>query len=101
MQEIKEKITNLNTQNDANIYFVNELLIESLERRSVSLMTLTDNTQIQDDEESRITKSLFPYHEIEGRPKKFNKPYILLTCRVHSGETSSSYALEGIINFLL
>jgi murein tripeptide amidase MpaA len=25
----------------------------------------------------------------------------MLTCRVHPGETSSSYALEGMINFLL
>jgi hypothetical protein len=38
---------------------------------------------------------------MEGRPKKFNKPYVLFTCRVHSGETSSSFALEGIIEFLI
>ena len=30
---------------------------------------------------------------MEKRPKKFAKPYVLFTGRVHSGETSASYAL--------
>ena len=30
-----------------------------------------------------------------------NKQYVLITARVHPGETPASYALEGIINFLL
>lgn len=38
---------------------------------------------------------------MEGRPKKFQKPYVLLTCRVHSGETSASFALEGLLDFLV
>lgn len=32
---------------------------------------------------------------------KSNKPYVLITCRVHPGETPSSYTLEGIIKFLV
>ena len=54
-----------------------------------------------DEEESRISKSIFPFFEIEGRPNKFNKPYIFFTCRVHPGETSSSFVLEGILEYLL
>ena len=38
---------------------------------------------------------------MEGRPKKFQKPYVLITCRVHSGETSSSFALEGFLDFII
>jgi hypothetical protein len=56
---------------------------------------------MQEEEEPRITKSLFPYFEMEGRPRKFAKPYVLLTGRVHSGETSASFALEGLIEFLV
>lgn len=43
--------------------------------------------------EPRISRSLFPYYDFEERPYKFSKPYVLLTCRVHPGETSSSFAL--------
>jgi hypothetical protein len=35
--------------------------------------------------EPRISKSLFPYFDIEDRPLKFNKPYVMITSRVHPG----------------
>lgn len=38
---------------------------------------------------------------MEERAYKFQKPYILVTCRVHPGETSASFALEGFINKIL
>jgi murein tripeptide amidase MpaA len=73
-----------------------------LEGKSINLLTLTDASSGQlGEQESRVSKSLFPFFELEVRPRKFSKPYVMLTCRVHPGETSASYALEGIINFLL
>lgn len=35
-------------------------------------------------------------------PRKYcDKPVILMSCRVHPGESASSWAVEGIINFLI
>lgn len=40
---------------------------------------------------------LFP----EGkRPLRFNKPVVLISARVHPGETPASFAMEGVIDFL-
>lgn len=35
------------------------------------------------------------------RPFIFDKPTIFITCRVHPGETPSSYVLDGLVKFLL
>lgn len=42
---------------------------------------------------------LFP--DKKPRPPMFRKPIILITARVHPGESPSSYVAEGIINYLL
>jgi len=33
--------------------------------------------------------------------KKMDKPYVLLTGRVHPGESNSSFIMEGLIDFLV
>ena len=35
------------------------------------------------------------------RPFIFDKQTIFITCRVHPGETPSSYVLDGLVKFLL
>jgi len=39
--------------------------------------------------------------DFENENKKMDKPYILLTGRVHPGESNSSFILEGLIDFLV
>jgi hypothetical protein len=46
---------------------------------------LKKNGLINLPREPRISKSLFPYFDIEDRPLKFNKPYVMITSRVHPG----------------
>jgi cytosolic carboxypeptidase protein 5 len=36
-----------------------------------------------------------------NRPLKIDKPVILLTARVHPGESPASYCMEGALRFLL
>ncbi|KAL1437094.1 hypothetical protein MTO96_049090 [Rhipicephalus appendiculatus] len=42
-----------------------------------------------------------PLLTITAQPLELSRPYILLTARVHPGETNSSWIMKGIIDFLL
>lgn len=50
------------------------------------------------EEEELFNDRMFPE---KCRPKRFKKPVILITARVHPGETAASFTMEGIINFLI
>jgi hypothetical protein len=73
-----------------SVYFKRELLAYSHEKRRVDLMTLTSYDKIQEYHEEILEEPLFPQltrgEDQIQRPKKFNKPYVFLTARVHSGE---------------
>ncbi|EAR85016.2 zinc carboxypeptidase family protein (macronuclear) [Tetrahymena thermophila SB210] len=89
--------------NDQDIYLHSEVIVQSTQQRDVHLLTISSQDGILDKQEEYFQQPLFPFREKETRAKRFrtNKPYILITCRVHPGETPSSYALEGMIKFLL
>lgn len=80
-------------KNDPEIYLVKEVLTYSLEGRLVPMLTITSHENKSTVYEDRISNSMFPECIFENRPWKFRKPVILITCRVHPGETTSSYAL--------
>ncbi|CAI2359128.1 unnamed protein product [Moneuplotes crassus] len=83
-----------------DVYFKRELLAYSLEKRKIELITLTDSTEMTDDEEPLI-KGCFPRHKRSmKRPRIFNKPTIFFTARVHPGETPASHALKGVFDLL-
>ncbi|KAL4490339.1 hypothetical protein ABPG72_004378 [Tetrahymena utriculariae] len=89
--------------NDEDIYLHQEVIVQSAQQRNIHLITISSQDGLLDKEEEYFQQPLFPFREKETRAKRFraNKPYILITCRVHPGETPSSYALEGMIKFLL
>lgn len=88
---------------DSDIYFHREILIKSPENRNIDLITITSHEGKLNDRESFIKETLFPNKKTEKRAFKFrdNKPIILITARVHPGETPASHAMNGILKFLL
>lgn len=70
----------------------------SPQKRPVHLLTITNKTQEQLNKENQIDESLFPER---NRPLRFRKPVVLISARVHPGESVASYAMEGVIDFLL
>jgi len=53
--------------------------------------------------EPKFDINLFPKKD-EQRARKFDtkkKKYVLITSRVHPGETSASYVFKGVIDMLL
>lgn len=88
---------------DSEIYFHREIIIKSPENRNIDLITITSHEGKQNEREPHIKESLFPNKKNEKRSYRFrdNKPVILLTARVHPGETPASHAMNGIIKFLL
>ncbi len=88
-------------RNDQDIYLVKEVLTYSVEGRIVPMLTISSHDCKQNVCEEQISSSMFPQSIIDNRPNKFKKPVVLVTCRVHPGETAASYALEGLLQFLL
>lgn len=84
------------------IYFHRETLAHSIEKRNMELWTISSH-YLKTDEHDDLIPGLFPDHEgdVTRRPKKFKKPTVFLTSRVHPGETPGSYVLNGILDFLL
>ena len=60
-------------------------------------MTITEKVNCATEREEDVPW-LFP--EKSQRPFQIDKPTILMTARVHPGETPASHAVEGAIEFL-
>ncbi|KRW98121.1 hypothetical protein PPERSA_11554 [Pseudocohnilembus persalinus] len=81
---------NKNFKLDKRIYFHQEVLSLSYEMREIHLITISSYDCMLDETEENMDSYLFPIKkEQENRAKKFStkKPIILLTARVHPGET--------------
>ena len=88
-----------NNLNDSNIYFYNEILIYSKEKRNVNLLTITSKDNIIFNQNEPNLIGLFPK---KNRCKKclHDKPIIVISARVHPGETPGTHMMNGIIKFL-
>ena len=82
-----------------SIYFHQENLINSLENRECELLTISSLIGIQDETEKSI-QFLYPGSSERSRTF-FGKKYVLITSRVHPGETQGLYMMNGFLKFLV
>lgn len=76
------------------------MLTLSPQQRNVHLLTITSHDQPSTDPEHELlfNEALFPER---SRARRFKKPVVLISARVHPGETAASFAMEGVIDFLV
>ncbi|XP_071794248.1 cytosolic carboxypeptidase 1-like [Asterias amurensis] len=70
----------------SNIYFRNQTLCETLGGNQCPVLTITSNPTTLDR---------------EGITQFRSRPYILLSSRVHPGESNSSWVMKGVLKFLM
>ena len=85
-------------KNHSTIYLHIELLTKSIEKRRIDLFPITKHEYESSTIEDPLP-SLFPEGKV--RPKRFCKPTIFITARVHPGETQGSHMMNGLLSFLL
>ncbi|EAN88195.1 Carboxypeptidase-like protein [Trypanosoma cruzi] len=89
----------------SSIYFHHEILCKSLDGRNVDLLTITDRSGICNERFPLCGEGDMPYSSARGeteRPHQFiGKQCVVLTARVHPGESPSSHLMHGCIEFLL
>ena len=83
------------------IYYRRELLTRSLQGRRIDLLTITGSSGQLSALEPPLPPPLLP-EGLDGRPHRFKKKRtILITGRVHPGETPASHVMDGLLSFLL
>ena len=81
------------------IYYHEENLINSLEGRSCDCVTITSTDRMLEETEKSIQ---FLYPNSNERARIFEgKKYVLITARVHPGETQGSFMINGFLKFLV
>lgn len=82
-----------------SIYFHEENLIYSLEKRKCESLTISSPTGISEETEKNLL-NLYP--DGGERSRYFvGKKYVLITARVHPGETQASFMMNGFLKFLV
>lgn len=80
------------------IYFHDEVLCRTSETRKVHLITITDRRNIGSEREAGIEGC---FEDGGDRAFKIDKPTVVISARIHPGETPSSHCMEGVLKFLL
>ena len=89
----------INKDENSKIYFHKETLIQSKEKRNVNLITITSKENIIKNQQEQNIIGLFPD---KNRCLKtlHDKPIVIISARVHPGETPGSHMMNGILKLL-
>ena len=89
----------INNNDISKIYFHNEVLIQSKEKRNVNLITITSKDNIIKNQIEQNLIGLFP-NKNRCNKTLHDKPIIFISARVHPGETPGSHMMNGILKLL-
>jgi hypothetical protein len=90
------------------LYFHRETVYYSIEGRKMEMVTISSKDAITEEREpipeSGDCKGIFPEgaKDPTRRPLRFSeqKPIVVFTSRVHTGETPGSHVLNGLIDLI-
>ena len=94
LKHIKEKIKN------KNIYYHDEILTLSKEKRNIHLLTITSKKNIINNKKESNINGLFP-DKNRCNLILHDKHIIFITARVHPGETPGTLMFNGIFKLLI
>ena len=94
LKHIKEKIKN------KNIYYHDEILTLSKEKRNIHLLTITSKKNIINNKKESNINGLFP-DKNRCNLILHDKHIIFITARVHPGETPGALMFNGILKLLI
>ena len=94
LKHIKEKIKN------KNIYYHDEILTLSKEKRNIHLLTITSKKNIINNKKESNLNGLFP-DKNRCNLILHDKHIIFITARVHPGETPGTLMFNGILKLLI
>ena len=98
--EFLKYLNNLTKENEnSKIYFHNEVLIQSREKRNLNLITITSKNNIIKNQYEQNIMGLFPNKNRCNKTLN-DKPIIFITARVHPGETPGQHMMNGILKLL-
>ena len=94
LKHIKEKVKN------KNIYYHDEILTLSKEKRNIHLLTITSKKNIINNKKESNINGLFP-DKNRCNLILHDKHIIFITARVHPGETPGTLMFNGILKLLI
>lgn len=86
--------------NNTNIYYHDEILILSKEKRKVHLLTITSKNNVDFSKKELNFAGMFP-DKNRCNLTLHDKHIIFITARVHPGETPGTFIFNGILKSLL
>jgi cytosolic carboxypeptidase protein 5 len=95
--DITKSIANFEKFCPSDTYFYREMMILSLDRREIELVTISSKSNFLDTRENHVP-GIF---NSTPRCLASKKPIVFITARVHPGETPSSFLLDAIMRVIL